>query len=168
MENKQETHSTAINYLMGWSDKTDSDYGETYKYIINKKNVTLHSKGMFTEDFKEDGKFPACISPYAYKNYEPHYWCNRIDDNKEHPNWDEVYYNCDILITDLEVDAFVVRVHHIYGDTCETHMHNCVDTILESGHMLDMAYAVRKAEKVLSKLAELHNEALGVTDEEDN
>jgi hypothetical protein len=33
--------------------------------------------------------------------------------------------------------------------------------------MLDMAYAVRKAEKVLSKLAELHNEALGVTDEED-
>lgn len=167
MDATQETTRSTINYLMGHSAQNNHDYGETYEYVINRKKVVLHSKGMFSQDFKEDGRFPACIAPDEYPNYVPHYWYDRIDlHGKEHPNWDEVAYFCDILITDVEYDAFVVRINHIYGESCETYMHNCVQTMFDGRIMLNMAHAVRNAERILCKLEKLHNKKLKVTDED--
>lgn len=173
MENKQEIQNRVIDAIMGHSSENVEDYGETYEYNIDftyndPEIITLHSKGMFSESFKEheklaDGsrtpnKFPACISPDSYKNYECHYWFNR--------HGDDVCYYADILITDVECDAFVVRVHHIYNETCETHLHNCVGTMFDSNILLGLAHAVQEAEDVLSRLSIMHDKALGIVQED--
>lgn len=173
MQNTQELQNKVIDAVMGYSSESVDDYGKTYKYDIDFTDtypeiITLHSKGMFSEDFKvqhelKDGSptpavFPACINPDSYKQYECHYWFER-DGN-------DVWYYADILITDLEADAFVVRVHHVYDEMCETHLHNCVATLLNSDKLLGIAHAVQEAEDVLSRLSILHDEALGIVKED--
>ena len=118
--------------------------------------IKLHDQEILPQELREDGKWPACFSPYKNPSYEPHY---SVIVNKDKGEVSTLYI-AQFFVEDLGCDSFIVEVVHV-GE-CETHMHLHQDSELNAG-ILDCIWStVLEIECILPQIAEQHDKSLGV------
>jgi hypothetical protein len=133
----------------------------TYKVLNDVNGVIeiaeLHDKEILSNELKEKGKWPACLSPPREINkkcYEPHY---SVSVHKHTDGEITTLYQAQFFVTDAECDTFIVEV---FGE--DTHLHNHEDSILDSNMLFGIAHTVEEIESILPQIEEQHDKFLGL------
>lgn len=137
-------------------------------YAIKDQYDEVIKVKLFNEPIEDDalrekrtGKWPASFSPMSRTSYKPHYSFTTYEDPETGLR---AMYKAQFFVEDLEYDSFIVEVVEV-GGQCETYMHNCHHSILESGILMEIACLVEEIETVLQQIAQQHDMALGITEE---
>lgn len=111
------------------------------------QKIAIHSEQIECVSMKEDGKWPACLSPMTRELYKPFYSMSSYQDGDDLIN----QYRCQFFVEDLESDCFIVEVIEV-ATMCETYIHNHPDSVLNHDILESISDTVREVEHVLMQL----------------